>query len=66
MIGEEQKAMDISQKLFEEGFFISAIRYPTVKKGSARLRIALMATHTQEQLQKAADTIVKLLKENEV
>lgn len=66
VIGEEQKAMDISQKLFEEGFFISAIRYPTVKKGSARLRIALMATHTQEQLQKAADTIVKLLKENEV
>lgn len=66
VIGEEQKAMDISQKLFDEGFFISAIRYPTVKKGSARLRIALMATHTQEQLQKAADTIVKLLKGNEV
>lgn len=66
VIGEEQKAMDISEKLFEEGFFISAIRYPTVKKGSARLRIALMATHTQEQLQKAADTIVQLLKENEV
>lgn len=66
IIGDEEKALQVSQKLFEEGYYISAIRYPTVKRGSARLRIALMATHTQEQLQKAARVIVKILKEKEV
>ncbi len=58
MIGDEKKALEVSQKLFNMGIFISAIRYPTVKKGSARLRVALMATHTQEQLKKAADAII--------
>lgn len=58
LIGDEKKALEVSQKLFDKGIFISAIRYPTVKKGSARLRVALMATHTQEQLKKAADAII--------
>lgn len=67
LIGDEQKAMEASQALFEEGYFTSAIRYPTVKKGSARLRIALMATHEQDQLKKAAQAIRNLpaLKEKE-
>jgi 8-amino-7-oxononanoate synthase len=59
LIGDEKKAMEVSQALFEEGYFTSAIRYPTVKKGSARLRIALMATHEREQLKKAAQAILK-------
>ena len=58
LIGDEQKALEISQKLFDKGIFLSAIRYPTVKKGSARLRVALMATHTKDQLKKAADAII--------
>lgn len=67
LIGDEQKAMEASQALFEEGYFTSAIRCPTVKKGSARLRIALMATHEQDQLKKAAQAIRNLpaLKEKE-
>ena len=50
IIGDEEKALQVSQELFNRGYYISAIRYPTVKRGSARLRIALMATHTQDQL----------------
>ena len=32
MIGDEKKAMEISLKLLKKGFFVQAIRYPTVKK----------------------------------
>lgn len=60
LIGDEKKTVEASQTLFEEGYFTSAIRYPTVKKGSARLRIALMATHEQGQLEKAAQAILNL------
>ncbi|MBD5135538.1 MAG: 8-amino-7-oxononanoate synthase [Lachnospiraceae bacterium] len=66
IIGDEKKAMEISEWLFEQGYFISAIRYPTVKKQSARLRIALMATHTPEQLKEAADSIINILRQKEV
>lgn len=57
IIGEEEKAMRISQKLLDNGFFISAIRYPTVARGSARLRVAVMASHTREELREAAKQI---------
>lgn len=58
-IGDERKAMLVSQRLLEQGYYISAIRYPTVKKGQAMLRVALMATHTKEDLQRAARAIAE-------
>lgn len=64
IVGGEQRALEVSQALFDAGIFISAIRYPTVKKGCARLRAVLMATHTREQLRAAADQIVKALREH--
>lgn len=66
LIGDEQKAVEVSQALFEAGIFISAIRYPTVERGRARLRAALMATHTREQLQTAADAIAAVLREKQL
>jgi len=57
VIGNEKKVMEISKELFEQGYYISAIRYPTVKKGSARLRVTLMSTHTKEELKRTAQTI---------
>ena len=50
MLGAEETALAASQWLFESGFFVPAIRYPTVAKGSARLRITLSAAHTPEQI----------------
>ncbi|MFZ9919847.1 MAG: aminotransferase class I/II-fold pyridoxal phosphate-dependent enzyme [Terrimicrobiaceae bacterium] len=46
LIGDEAQAMDVSATLLEAGFLVPAIRYPTVGKGSARLRIAVTARHT--------------------
>ena len=59
IIGDEGEALRISSKLFDEGIYISAIRYPTVAKGQARLRVAIMATHTEEDLKLAAQKIAK-------
>lgn len=51
IIGDSEKALSISQKLFDQGFYVSAIRSPTVPKGTERLRITLSANHTQSQIE---------------
>ncbi len=50
IIGDEGLSMRIMAKLRTEGYYIAAIRYPTVAKGTARLRITLMSTHTRENM----------------
>lgn len=62
IIGDEGIAMEVSAKLLDMGYFISAIRYPTVAKGAARLRVALMSSHTDEELAQAAKDISEVLK----
>ena len=61
MIGDEAKAKFASQKLFDLGVFIPCIRYPTVKKGQARLRLTLMSTHTRSDMDYAIDCLCKVL-----
>jgi 8-amino-7-oxononanoate synthase len=51
IIGDSEKALKISQTLFNKGFYVSAIRPPTVPKNTARLRITLNADHTQAQIE---------------
>jgi 7-keto-8-aminopelargonate synthetase-like enzyme len=61
MIGDEAKAMEVAQKLRKMGIFVPAVRFPTVGRGQARLRITLSAAHTAdqvEQLVQALDTSV--------
>ena len=60
-IGAEEKALKVSEMLMERGFFLPAIRYPTVRKGEAMLRAALMATHTKEELAEAAAAIAEAI-----
>ena len=50
IIGDSQQALDVSQQLFAQGIMITAIRPPTVAKGTARLRITLSAAHTKQQI----------------
>jgi 8-amino-7-oxononanoate synthase len=44
--GAEERAVTWSEALLARGIFVPAIRYPTVKKGQARLRISLSAAHS--------------------
>ena len=50
LLGDSQKATQMSQQLFAAGIHIGAIRPPTVAEGTARLRITLSAEHSFEQL----------------
>ena len=49
-IGDERKAVEISKALERRGVLVPAIRYPTVAKGAARLRVAFSANHTIEEI----------------
>jgi 7-keto-8-aminopelargonate synthetase-like enzyme len=49
-LGAEDRAVAASAALREQGIFIPAIRYPTVARGQARLRLTLTATHTPADL----------------
>ena len=55
IVGAESAAMAAGENLLASGFLVPAIRYPTVAKGSARLRVTLSAAHT-------ADDVVGLAK----
>jgi glycine C-acetyltransferase/8-amino-7-oxononanoate synthase len=50
VLGESLRAIEASERLLERGIFVPAIRYPTVAKDAARLRITLTARHTPEQI----------------
>lgn len=55
IIGEEAEAMKFSKKLLEKGVFVSAIVFPTVPKGTGRVRCMVTAGHTKEQLDRAVE-----------
>ena len=57
VLHDEELALRVAEELNRQNIFISPIRYPTVPKGQAMLRAALMATHTPEELCQAAHTI---------
>ena len=50
VVGEEEKAKKLSEALFEEGFFIPAVRYPAVPKKKARLRMTVSSLHQEEDI----------------
>ncbi len=60
VLGAPQTAVAFSNALLEEGIFACAIRPPTVPAGTSRLRINLMATHTKNDLSRAANAIEKI------
>jgi 8-amino-7-oxononanoate synthase len=60
IVGNEQAALNLASALQNEGFLVPAIRYPTVAKGSARLRITVTATHEEDQLRSLCEAIKSL------
>jgi glycine C-acetyltransferase len=53
IIGNEKKAMDMGEFLLNQGIFAQPIRYPTVPKNQARLRISVTAWLTESDIKKA-------------
>jgi 8-amino-7-oxononanoate synthase len=54
IVGDSGLAMRICEAALEQGVFAQAIRPPTVPEGTARLRLAVMASHTKSELRDAA------------
>ena len=63
IIGDEAKTMEFSRKLLEKGVFVSAIVFPTVPKGTGRVRCMVTADHTKEQLDRAVEVFETVGKE---
>ncbi len=49
-VGDEGTALKLSKQLEENGFLVPAIRFPTVAKGHARLRVTLNSHHTPNHI----------------
>lgn len=60
IVGDAQAALDLASALQNEGFLVPAIRYPTVAKGSARLRITVTASHKEDQIRSLCEAIKRL------
>ncbi|EDY19157.1 8-amino-7-oxononanoate synthase [Chthoniobacter flavus Ellin428] len=62
ILGSSEKAIESSQMLAEKGFFVPAIRYPTVARDAARLRVTISAKHTPKQISALCEQLRGLLK----
>ncbi len=58
--GSGEKAMKLSDRLFEEGVFAQGIGYPTVPEARSRVRTIVTAAHTQENLDTAIGAFEKV------
>jgi 8-amino-7-oxononanoate synthase len=60
LIGGNQEAVSVSERLADEGLLVPAIRPPTVPQGTARLRISLSAAHEIGHVERLADALNRL------
>ena len=60
MLGDEDLARGFSARLFEEGVFASAICYPMVPKGTARVRVITSASFSKEDCDKGLAAFAKV------
>jgi 8-amino-7-oxononanoate synthase len=60
LIGDSQRAVDISNALLSEGLLVSAIRPPTVPQGSARLRVTFSAQHEEQHVDRLLAALYNL------
>ncbi len=59
MVGDNHKALALSELLRENGIATSAIRPPTVPEGTARLRLSITLAHSRADLERAAKIIIR-------
>jgi 8-amino-7-oxononanoate synthase len=61
IIGEETKAVETAAALLKKNIFVPAIRYPTVARGKARLRLTLTASHEPSDISQLANALKQLV-----
>jgi 8-amino-7-oxononanoate synthase len=63
VLGAEERALAASRALRARGFFVRAIRPPTVPRGTSRLRVALTAGHDEAQVDAFLRALAEVLRE---
>lgn len=61
VLGDNERVMAARAGLLERGYHAQGIRYPSVPRGTARLRLTPMATHTDEEIDSFVDAILDTL-----
>ena len=62
IVGDETNAVKLATELREAGIYVPAIRFPTVARGQARLRLTLTAAHGEDDLAKLMDALAPILR----
>ena len=63
LIGAPEDAVAVANTLLEHGFYVAAIRPPTVPKGTSRLRLSLMATHNEEDIARMENALIEVVRD---
>jgi 8-amino-7-oxononanoate synthase len=58
LVGEAAKAVRLSERLLDEGFYVPAIRPPSVPRGASRLRVNLRADHDEADVSRLAERLI--------
>lgn len=66
IVGEESAAMSLAHELKQQGIWVGAMRYPTVAKGQARLRVTITASHQKSDIEQLLESLAKLAEESYV
>ena len=61
IIGNEQRSLEVSEKLKKQGLWLTAIRPPTVAVGTSRLRVTICANHNVNEIKLLAQCLNKAL-----
>lgn len=59
LVGDDQRAVDLSAELLKRGVLVPAIRPPTVPPGTSRLRVVPTATHSPDDIEAALEAFVE-------
>ncbi|MBI3923931.1 MAG: aminotransferase class I/II-fold pyridoxal phosphate-dependent enzyme [Armatimonadetes bacterium] len=60
IVGDQTRLARMGKDLYARGLYLNSVYYPAVPREQCRLRLSLMATHTEEELDAACDTIVEI------
>ncbi len=59
MIGDPKKAQSMAKTMFQEGIYVVAFSYPVVPQGTDRIRVQISASHTKDDIDRAAQAFIK-------
>jgi len=63
IVGEDMTAFQFCRRLIDEGVFVNPVVSPAVEPGNALIRLSLMATHTEDEINLAMDKMEKVARE---